>query len=363
MTTAAARALSDVEAAFGALLREVRTLAVRDLRARSATMAASAVVVSVLVACAMHLPDVWWAAISGFISTQPTRPASLQKALLRVTGTAAGAALGYLLAGWLAYDHAACCLCLALAGGVGIYGVVVSPHGYAWLFFGVTFTLVVLLSLNDPTQAFSLAVYRTLEVAVGTASAAVIAVLLAPDGAGGAPPTMPGWRDPFGAKWPATMHALRGGIAVGVIPLAWSTFYLPGVSAMATTVVAVLAVPVLADHPLDRGAHIVAKASYRLLGCFVGGVVSLALLALPLTVFLPWLLALWVGTWLFAWLQGSQSGAGYVGTQAAVVFLMTLVQGESPPSSILPGLDRFVGITLGVGTLLLVATLVRAPAD
>ena len=362
MTTATARARSDVEAAFGALLRELRTLAVWDLRAQSATMAAGAAVASVLVAFAMHLPDVWWAAISGFISTQPTRPASVQKALLRVTGTAAGAALGYLLAGWLAYDHAACCLCLALAGGVGIYGVVVSPHGYAWLFFGVTFTLVVLLSLTDPTQAFSLAVYRTLEIAVGTASAALLAVLLAPDGAG-TPVTMPGWRDPFGANWPVTMHAVRSGIAVGVIPLAWSTFYLPGVSAMATTVAAVLAVPVLTVHASDRGAQLVAKASYRLLGCFVGGIAGLALLALPVTVFLPWLLVLWVGTWLFAWMQGSPSGAGYVGTQAAVVFLMTLVQGEGPPSSILPGLDRFVGIMLGVGTLLLVSALVRAPAD
>jgi uncharacterized membrane protein YccC len=311
----------------------------------------------------MNLPDVWWAAISGFISTQPTRPASIQKALLRVVGTAAGATLGCLLAGWLAYDHAACFLFLALAGGIGIYGVVVSPHGYAWLLFGITFALVILLSPNDPTQAFTLAVYQTLEIIVGTASAALLALLLAPDGAVGAPPTMPRWRDPFGIDWLVTMHAVRSGIAVAVIPLAWSTFYLPGLSATATTVAAVLAVPVLANHPVDHEALIIAKATYRLIGCFLGGTVGMVLLLLPLTMFLPWLFALWVGTWLFAWLQGSASGAGYVGTQAAVVFLMTLIQGEGPPGSILPGLDRFVGVIAGMSTLLLVATLVRPPAE
>ena len=37
----------------------------------------------------------------------PTRPASLEKGLLRIIGTMAGALSGYLLIGWIAYDHAA----------------------------------------------------------------------------------------------------------------------------------------------------------------------------------------------------------------------------------------------------------------
>lgn len=86
-------------------------------------------------------------------------------------------------------------------------------------------------------------------------------------------------------------------------------------------------------------------------------------MALPLTAFLPWLAALWIGIWLFAWLQGSPTGASYVGTQAAVVFIMTLVQGNGPPSSIMPGLDRLVGILLGISILLLVTALLRAPGD
>jgi uncharacterized membrane protein YgaE (UPF0421/DUF939 family) len=77
----------------------------------------------------MHLPDVRWAAISGFISTQATRPASLQKGLLRIAGTAAGAALSLVLAGWLAYDQLAGCLALFVVSSIGILAVNVSPTG------------------------------------------------------------------------------------------------------------------------------------------------------------------------------------------------------------------------------------------
>jgi len=346
-----------------ALVREVRALSLEGPRARLATMAAASVALSVIAALALHLPDVWWAGISGFISTQATRPASIRKALLRITGTVAGALLGFVFAGWLAYDHAACCLALAIAGGIGIYGMAVSPHGYAWLFLGLTFVLVVLVTLVDPTQAFGLAVNRTLEVAVGTAAAAIMAILMAPEGERAAPATTPGWRDPFGANWPNTMHAIRSGIAVGIVPLLWSTFNLPGLAAIATTMAAVLAVPQPRDHSSGQRARIVAKGAYRLLGCLVGGLAGLALVALPLTAFVPWLMALFIGTWLFAWMQGSASGAGYVGTQAAVVFMLTLVQGFGPPNSILPGIDRLVGIVIGMSTLLLITALIRAPGD
>ena len=105
---------------------------------------------------------------SAFISTQATRPASLRKALLRITGTASGVKRSpFFSPAGLVHDDAACCLALAVAGGIGIYGVQVSPHGYAWLFCGATFALVVLVTLADPTQAFSVAVYRTMEVAAG----------------------------------------------------------------------------------------------------------------------------------------------------------------------------------------------------
>ena len=82
---------------------------------------------------------------------------------------------------------------------------------------------------------------------------------------------------------------------------------------------------------------------------------------MPLTNFLLWLFALTVGAFIGAQLQSSERGIGYAGTQAAVVYIMTLVQGVGPPTSILPGIERLVGITGGI-TVLLIVSLVLWPS-
>ena len=58
--------------------------------------------------------------------------------------------------------------------------------------------------------------------------------------------------------------------------------------------------------------------------------------------------------------QIGKHGVGYVGTQAAFVFIVTLIQGAAPPDSILPGVDRFIGITGGLAILLIVSLLLVA---
>jgi hypothetical protein len=68
-----------------------------------------------------------------------------------------------------------------------------------------------------------------------------------------------------------------------------------------------------------------------------------------------------VGIWVCAHVQASQRGIGYVGTQAAMVFISTLVQGNGPPLSILPGIERFAGIMGGL-LILLVLLLLTAPS-
>jgi hypothetical protein len=87
----------------------------------------------------------------------------------------------------------------------------------------------------------------------------------------------------------------------------------------------------------------------------------LGCLALSVENFLPWLLTLTAGVWVAAHVQGSQRGIGYIGTQAAVVFITTLVQDWGPPSSIFPGIERLAGITGGL-LILLVVSLLTAPS-
>ena len=95
---------------------------------------------------------------------------------------------------------------------------------------------------------------------------------------------------------------------------------------------------------------------HRFIGCLAGGLVALACLALSITAFLPWLAILSIAMWVCMHVQTSRRGVGYVSTQAAIVFIVTLVQSAGPPSSLIPGVDRFAGITGGLA-ILLIATL------
>ena len=153
------------------------------------------------------------------------------------------------------------------------------------------------------------------------------------------------------------LHAVRAGIAISILPLVWSWTDLPDVSSMATTMASVMAIPVLADHPLDDEARIIGRAMQRLLGALLGGGLGLLLLALQLTDFLPWLIVLTAGIWVCAYLQTSTRGMTYVGMQAGLALLMTLVQGAGPPTSIMPGINRITGITLGLLVLCVVSIL------
>ncbi len=69
----------------------------------------------------------------------------------------------------------------------------------------ITSSLVLLMSLNDPTQAFEIACYRTLDVAVGVSCAMVTAKLLQ-DWHAEPPAAAPGWRHLLGAQWPSVLH-------------------------------------------------------------------------------------------------------------------------------------------------------------
>ncbi|MBN9511419.1 MAG: FUSC family protein [Alphaproteobacteria bacterium] len=343
--------------------RDFAEISFKGPQASLASKTALAVVISTGIACAMHLPEVWWAAISAIMCSQATRPASVRKGILRIIGTVAGAALSLALVGWIAYDHAACSLVLLTVATVGVLGIIVSPHGYAWLLGAITFVLVVLMSLANPLDALNYASFRVIEVCVGTLTAMAVAIALAPPG-GDSAPAPPGWTNLLGERWPAVLHALRGGIAVALIPYMWDWLEISDIAPVAVTIAAVMAAPVLADHPLDDGRQIVQKALHRLIGCLLGGIPALLLLGLSFDSLVPWLGVLSIGIWLFAWQAGSQRGTGYVGNQALLVFAMTIVQGEGPPGSIMPGINRLIGIVLGMTVLFGVCLIVQpAPPE
>jgi uncharacterized membrane protein YccC len=275
--------------------------------------------------------------------------------------------IGLLLSPWLIEDQVALSLVLLTVSSLGVLGLQVSGHGYAWLLGAVTTVMVLLAALDDPLSTLDIACNRTAEVTIGTAAAILVAAVLAPDTETPTiPPPAPGWSNLLGAQWPSLQHALRAGTAVMLVPQVWSWLDLPNLSQTAVTAAAVMAVPALSDDEAANRQIVTARAMHRFLGCLLGGLAGLACLVLSIESFLPSLLMLTTGIWIAAHVQGSQRGIGYVGTQGAVVFISTLVQGWGPPTSITPGIDRFAGITGGLLILLAVSWLTAPsppPAD
>jgi len=336
--------------------RELGELGEDPVRTRQGLVAACSVVLATVLALALEVESPWWAAISGFMSLMATGAGSLRRGLLRMTGTVAGALLGFVMARWLPYDHFALYLFLAATTMLGVIAMQVSPHGLAWLFLTITSSLVLLSSLDNPLNAVDIAFYRTFEVAIGVTSAVIVANLLQ-DWHADPPPTAPGWRHLLGAQWPAVLHGTRSAIAVVVVLLVWVLLDLPQVTEMAITIAVVMSAPVVAAGGLDTRRAIAQRSVHRVTGCLLGGIVALACLALNVTSFLWWLAMIGAAVWVGMHVQVGKHGVGYVGTQAAFVFIVTLIQGSAPPDSIMPGLDRFVGITGGLAILMIVSLL------
>jgi uncharacterized membrane protein YccC len=232
---------------------------------------------------------------------------------------------------------------------------------------------VMLMALDQPQITFTIAVNRVFEVTIGTAAALLVTFLLPEDTVVPSPastlPTPPPllfWTRRHAAEferwlraiWPLVLHACRGGLTVMLLPLLVSSLAPLGPSTMAVNAVAVLAVPTTAVIQPDAGT-IVQRSAYRLVGCALGALMGLFCLYWVGSNFLVWLLLLMAGVWLSSQIQSGTTGIGYVGTQAGLAFLLSMIQGQGPPLSPTPGIDRFAGMMAGL-TVLLVITMVMS---
>jgi uncharacterized membrane protein YccC len=344
------------------LVSELGEIDVSSPRARNALVAALSAALSTVAVLLLHLDNPWWASITGFVVSQATRAGSLRKGLLRISGTLAGATLAFLAMRWIGENHLACYVFLLGVTTVGVLGFQVSENSYAWLLFAVTADLVVLSSFDDPTLAFHVAVSRTLEVVVGTVAAFLVTQALASDAPEKPAAPSPGWAKIFDEQQIALRHAVSCGVSVMLIPPIWHFLELPSIGAqMGVSVIMVTAAPIQGVNAAAFLHTVETRAQHRLFGCLSGGAAALLCIGAPLTDLGPWLIALGAGVWLAAYLQSSTRGVGYIGTQFGMVFLMTLVQGFGPPTSIWPGLDRLAGILGSLALLYVVSAALWTP--
>ena len=352
----------------GALAAELRSLDWRGPRGLEAAEAASSVTLAVLGALALHADDPWWAGITAFMVTRASPLVAVSRAIMRIAGSIVGAVTALVVLRLFIYQSLPFCLSLFLLSCIGLFGFVCSRFGYAWVVGTVTACLVMLMSLDQPAGAFNTAVDRVAEVAIGTvASLLVCALSPAPADTGAAlaglvePPPLAFWRRRYGAelqrwlpgKGPLLLHAGRGGLTVMLMPALADWLAPQSPVTMGITVVMVMSIPPTAILAPDSPV-IIQRSVHRLIGCLLGALTGLACLAFVGSDFLLWIVLIPSGIWLCSQIQTGTTGVSYVGTQAMFAYLMSMVQGQGPPDSISPGLERLVGVMGGLSILFIV---------
>jgi uncharacterized membrane protein YccC len=351
-----------------ALNAEFHSFELRGARGIAALSSVLSVTLAVSAAFVLHSDEPWWAAISAWMVTRSSLAAALSRGAMRIVGSAVGAAIAVIVIGLFVYDPLPFSLCLFALAFTGLIGFATSRHGYAWLIGAITGNLVMLMALEQPQITFTIAVNRVFDVTIGTAAALLVTFVLPEDKAvpspalsPPAPPPLVFWTRRNAEKferwlreiWPLVWHACRGGFTVMLLPLLITSLAPLGPSTMAVTSVAVMAVPTTAVVEPDAQT-IIQRALFRLVGCGLGALMGLLCLHSVGSSLLVWLLLLMAGTWISSQIQSGVTGIGYVGTQAGLAFLLSMIQGQGPPLSPIPGLDRFAGIIAGLSVLLVI---------
>ena len=353
----------------GALAAELRLLDWPGPRGLEAAEAAASVTLAVLVALALHSDEPWWAGISAFMVTKAAPSVAVARGIMRIAGSIVGALTGLVVLRLFVYQSLPFCLCLFVLSCIGLFGFVGSRNGYAWVVGTVTACLVMLMSLDQPQGAFNTAVNRVAEVTIGTVASLVVCGLSpAPADTGAAPvaslvdpPPLAFWRRRYGvelARWlpgnrPLLLHACRGGLTVMLMPALADWLAPVSPVTMGLTVVMIMSIPTTAILEPNSPA-IIQRAAHRLIGCLIGALAGLACLAFIGSDFLLWIVLIPPGIWLCSQIQTGTSGVSYVGTQAMLAYLMSMVQGQGPPDSISPGFERLVGVMGGLSVLFVV---------
>jgi uncharacterized membrane protein YccC len=353
----------------GALLTELRSLDWRGPRGLEAAEAAASVTLAVLAALALHADAPWWAGLSAFMVSKAAPLAAVSRGIMRVIGSIVGALAALVLLRLFVYQWLPFCLSLFALSCIGSFGFVSSRFGYAWLVGTVTACLVMLMSFDQPHGAFNTAVNRVAEVTIGTVASLVVCALSpAPAEAGATPaaglldpPPLGFWRRRYGdelRRWlptnrPMLVHACRGGLTVMLMPALANWLAPVSPVTMGLTAVMVMSIPPTAILEPDSPA-IIQRSAHRLVGCLLGALVGLACLAFVGSDFLLWIVLIPPGIWLCSQIQTGTAGASYIGTQAMFAYLMSMVQGQGPPDSISPGLERLVGVMGGLSILFIV---------
>lgn len=349
---------------LGSLARECLSSERRPQRMLDECETVLSVLLAIVIAHVVGAHNVGWAAFSGYMVMRTQLAETLSRGALRVVGTVAGALLAWWLVTWLEHSLVLMSVSLFLVGGGTLYAALTRKRSYAWLFTGLTFAMVVLDALHEPSavvHAFVLT--RGLEVFSGTAACVLVNLLSAwtirPRVHGKqyffsdrpAPLTTHAW------ERSAALHAGQAAVALSLLPFLSSWLRAEALSQAAITIMAVMMIP-LATLTGDRGA-VRMRVLHRFAGCLLGAASAAIALVLSHGNLPATLLFMTLGIMVGRHIENSSKPFAYIGTQYSLAFLVVFVPDDYAEVSSTPGWERLSGIVLGLFILVAMRFVLR----
>lgn len=311
----------------------------------------ASVLLAILFAHLLHASNVSWAAYSGYMVMRGHAAETMVRGVLRIVGTVCGGALALVATPWLLPFWPAQALTLALVGTASLYGAIAAKRAYAWLFFGLTFVMVVLDKVAHPANPLAGFVQtRVLEVVAGTVACMIVSLAST---------------HTLRRRWPAVRatpveahswsplafrHAAQGAAALVVLSAIGARWELPALPQSAITVMAVMLVP-LAGLGASGLAPVSRRILYRFVGCTAGAALA-ALFVFVAQGSAPILIAgTVIGVAIGRHIENSGTRIAYAGTQFVLAILIVLVPDSYAGVHLGPAWERLAGIFIGMAVL------------
>ncbi|MCF6807068.1 FUSC family protein [Thiotrichales bacterium 19S9-12] len=322
---------------------------------------------AVYIVLLLHLDAPYWSAISVVAICAPGVTITLNKGLLRIIGTIAGAALGLFIASITVNDFYAFIIWSFFIYTISQYLTYYTNYKYALILGAATYFMVSASIINDIDNIYYIAFWRSTEVCTGVIVASIVILIMFSKSArqtiesdkispSQEKLSISNSQKIFRSEKNLSImkESIKNGLGVILALFIWMFTASPGglqgiISALA------VAQPKSEEHNISTVLH---NAKNRFLGCFLGGATGLlCLYKLQLNIIFL-LIVLFIGSSIFSYITLTSKKYSYLGIQANVAFIITLIQNDIVTTSIVPAMMRLSGIFIGIFSLVLVHLLI-----
>lgn len=309
------------------------------------------VLLAILTAHILGAANINWAAFTGYMVLRGHLADTITRGVLRMAGTLGGGLVALLIVPRIEGIWALQALALFVICSLMQYGAIVGRRAYAWLFAGLTFSMILFDTLERP--GLELANFfrsRVLETGAGTLACLGVGTI----GALTLRRLWPAQRTPIidRPSWDASAarHAAQSGVALALLAVLSAFVPLPGLAQAPITIMAVMLVPVstIGRSGLLPVSH---RMAQRLAGCMGGAAFAAATLMIAGASTQMLIAGTVLGVIIGRLIETGEHTRSYVGTQFALAVLVVLVPDSYTHADMTPGWHRLLGILIGMAAL------------